>query len=341
MKESRTGHLTLSERQALYQMHSEGHRFASIARIIGCHRKTVGAELKRNRGPVYFRGKESPLERARSAHERAVRRRKESKEGKRGPLKLAAIRLRIESLLEDCKYSPEDITKLLRQGDDPVRVSGKTIRRWILAEAKELQQHLPFRGRKRRSHLTPRKGQRRPAPALPKQSIHQRPAEARERLVAGHKEFDFLVCKQSRVSILVGVDRKCRRVWLRRVENREADTTRAALIGIEANLCPPLRQTLTLDNDTGFQKVHDLRGLLAIESFFCDPYCAWQKGSVENVNMRVRRFIPKGTDLSSVSQQTLNRIEEILNARPFECLGDLSPDQVWEQEVRRARSMLH
>jgi IS30 family transposase len=159
--------------------------------------------------------------------------------------------------------------------------------------------------------------------------------------VSGHKEFDLVVCKQSVVSVLVGVDRKTRRTWLRRVENREAETIRAALIGIEMNLCPPLRKTLTYDNDPGFQKVFDLEQLIGVENYFCDPYCSWQKGSVENVNQRLRRFFPKGTDLSTVTQARLDEVEAILNARPMDCLGELSPDQCWALEVRAAKMMLH
>lgn len=341
MEKTKRGHLSLSERQTIYAMRAAGDGFTKIARAVERDRQTIRRELKRNRAPVFVRGKESPQQRAKSAHDKALRRRSDSKRGRRGPLKLAGIRLRIESLLKECKYSPEEIAKLLRQGDDPVKVSGKTLRRWILKEAKELQEHLPFRGRKRRNRLTARKHQRPKEAAPPKRSIHQRGAEAAERVEVGHKEFDFLVCVQSVVSILVGVDRKTRRLWLRRVENREAQTARAALIRIEINLCPPLRKTLTFDNDPGFQKVFDLERLLGIENFFCDPYCSWQKGSVENVNRRVRRFFPKGTDLSAISQAELDHVEAIINARPMDCLDDLSPDQCWAREVKAARMMLH
>ena len=341
MEKAKSDHLTLDERQVIYVMRASGHGFTKISRLLGRDRSTIRRELKRNQAPVFYRGKESPLERARSAHEKALGRRSESKRGKRGPLKLAQIRLRIESLLKESKYSPEEIAKLLSQGDDPVKICGRTLRRWILKEAKELQQHLPFRGRKRRNRLTARKGGKRKEAAPPKRSIHQRSKEAAERLEAGHKEYDFIVCKQSVVSILVGVDRKTRRLWLRRVENREAETVRGALIRIELNICPPLRKTLTFDNDPGFQKVFDLERHLGVTIYFCDPYCSWQKGSVENVNRRVRRFFPKGTDLSTVTQERLDEVELIINARPMDCLDGFSPDQAWTREVKAARMMLH
>lgn len=341
MEKLSKGHLSLPERQIVYVMQSEGAGFSKIAREIKRDRGTIRREVKRNRAPMFFLCRERPLERAKSAHDKALRRRSDCKKGRRGPLKLAAIRSRVVFLLEECKYSPEEVSTLLEQGDEPVKVSGKTLRRWILREAKELQQHLPFRGRKRRNHLTPKKHKRRKEPAAPKRSVHERCQAANDRLEVGHKEYDFITCSQSTVSILAGVDRKTRRGWLRRVENREAMTTRAALIGIELNLYPLLRKTLTYDNDPGFQKVFDLESLMAIENFFCDPYCSWQKGSVENFNRRVRRFFPKGTDLSTVTQQQLDRIEAIINARPMDVLNDSSPDQCWALEVKAALQMLH
>lgn len=341
MRNEKDSHLTLSERQILYPMLASGEGFSKIAKVLNRDRSTLRREYKRNSVSVYLWSRLTPLEQAKHAHDKALLRRSDSKRGKKGPLKLAAIRLRIESLLEDCKYTPEEIAIILGQGDDPVKVSGKTIRRWILKEAKELQQHLAFRGKKRRNQLSPRKNQRRKEAAPAKRNIDERPCGANERQEAGHKEYDFITCKQSTVSILVGIDRKVRRCWLRLVNNREAETTRAMLMQIESSLCPPLRKTSTFDNEGGFQKVFQLEQQLGIESFFCDPYCSWQKGAVEHLNRRVRRYFPKGTDLSTIKPERLSNVEAILNARPMECLDKLSPDQCWAIEVEKAKMMLH
>ena len=340
METKKETHLTLSERQILYSMLGSGEGFTKIGRVLGRSRSTLRREYKRNSGSVYLWSRLTALERAKHAHDKALQRRSESKRGKKGPLKLAAIRHRIELLLEECKYTPEEIAIILSQGDDPVKVSAKTIRRWIVKDAKYLQQHLAFGGRKRRRQLSPRKKQRRKQ-SPSKRNISERPEGANNRQEVGHKEYDFITCSQSTVSILVGADRKVRRGWLRRVENREAETSRVALMGIESNLCPPLRKTSTFDNDSGFQKVSEVEQMLAVESYFCDPYCSWQKGSVENLNRRIRRFIPKGTDLSTISQQRLDEIEKILNARPMECLDNFSPDQCWSIELEKAKKMLH
>lgn len=338
--EIKKNHLSLGEREVIYSMHLSGKSNGKIAKELKRSRKTIGAELRRNRAPWHLVGRESMRERAKSAHEMAVKRRTEWKRRRRGPLKLVLVRERLVTELDKNKRSPEEIAKLLRQGDLAVKVSGKTIRRWIMKDAPELQKHLPFRGKKRRNRLTPRKGLHKRA-AAPKKSIHTRPEAATERREAGHKEFDFLTCRQSTTVILVGVDRKARNCWLRKLPNREAETVRAALCGIEANICPPLRRSITLDNDSGFQGVFELERLLGLSAYFCDPYSAWQKGSVENLNQRIRRFIPKGTDLSLVSVDELQRIEQILNSRPMDCLGNFSPAEIWSLAVRDARLSLH
>jgi len=62
--------------------------------------------------------------------------------------------------------------------------------------------------------------------------------------------------------------------------------------------------------------------------FFADAYCAWQRGSNENSNGLLRRYFPKGTDFSQVSDEQLAAVIENLNNRPRKCLGYLTPHEV-------------
>src|SRR5215510_5702466 len=61
---------------------------------------------------------------------------------------------------------------------------------------------------------------------------------------------------------------------------------------------PELRKTVTFDNGTEFARHQELHRL-AIKTFFCDPYAPWQKGGIENAIGRMRRFIPRKTDLAT------------------------------------------
>ncbi|MBP1852798.1 IS30 family transposase [Rhizobium halophytocola] len=71
---------------------------------------------------------------------------------------------------------------------------------------------------------------------------------------------------------------------------------------------------------------HRLR--IGASSWFCDPSAPWQKGTVENTNKRLRRFLPGNTDLASVSQRDLSTLARHLNDQPRKCLGYKTPAEV-------------
>ena len=74
--------------------------------------------------------------------------------------------------------------------------------------------------------------------------------------------------------------------------------------------------------DNGIEnKYHEQLHEFNIDTFFCDPYSSWQKGSVENVNKMIRRYIPKGTDISKISKKKIRCIEDKINKKPRKILG--------------------
>ncbi|GAA2884306.1 IS30 family transposase [Aminobacter niigataensis] len=73
---------------------------------------------------------------------------------------------------------------------------------------------------------------------------------------------------------------------------------------------------------------------IAARSWFCDPSSPWQKGSVENANKRIRRFMPGDTDLADVSQQKLVQLAHHLNSLPRKCLGYKTPAEVFMAHLR-------
>jgi len=81
---------------------------------------------------------------------------------------------------------------------------------------------------------------------------------------------------------------------------------------------------LTLDNGIENRFYEKLR----ISTFFCDPYSSWQKGGVENINGMIRRFIPKGSDISKYSDEFIRKVENILNNKPRKSLGYKTPKEV-------------
>ena len=169
-----------------------------------------------------------------------------------------------------------------------------------------------------------------------KRTIHERPEEANQRSRAGDLEADTIVCKQSNTAIVSVIDRKNRRAWFRKVDNLKAETVLWALIAILQEIPPSLRHTITFDRGSEFALWHRLERCFGIIAYFCDPYCAWQKGSVEHSNRRFRRFVPKGTDLSQISEEQIAEIEKWVNARPMVCLQDLSAAHAWKLATQEA-----
>ena len=92
-----------------------------------------------------------------------------------------------------------------------------------------------------------------------------------------------------------------------------------------------LIETLTLDNGGEFAKHENIAKYLRIDTFFCDPYSFYQKGSVENGNGVLRYDLPRSTNIGSLSQKQIDKIVDRINNRPMKCLGFSTPAEVFKQ----------
>lgn len=72
-----------------------------------------------------------------------------------------------------------------------------------------------------------------------------------------------------------------------------------------------------------------------MKSYFCDTASLWQKGSVENSNGRVRRYLPLETDLAQLSSTDLMAVTDAMNATPRKCLGFQTPKEAFESHLRQ------
>ena len=79
-------------------------------------------------------------------------------------------------------------------------------------------------------------------------------------------------------------------------------------------------KTITTDNGSEFAEHEWITKRLNVPVYFTDSYCAWQKGGVENENKLIRQYIPKGTDISMVTEGKIKKTQRKLNARKREKL---------------------
>jgi IS30 family transposase len=98
-------------------------------------------------------------------------------------------------------------------------------------------------------------------------------------------------------------------------------------------LQPNLRKSVTFDNGTEFAQHHRLNDVLAIPTFFCDPHSPWQKGAVENTIGRLRRYLPRRTNLDTVKSSRLHDLIAAHNNTPRKCLGFKTPAEVFSAKL--------
>ncbi len=228
------------------------------------------------------------------------------------------LRLYVEGLIEYF-WTPEAIAGRLKSLLKRCVISHESIYMWIYGQARHLIKYLPrfHQKRKKRRSSTDCRGR------IRKQtSIKQRPIEAETRANIGHIEADTIVCRQSKHCICTSIDRKTRFVQLRKLNSCTAQKMHNALVS-SWKLFSVLDLIKTITYDNGKENAYHERTNKKLKclSFFTHPYSSWEKGSVEQVNGLVRRFIPKKTDLSLIFQSHFNIITELLDNRHRNCLG--------------------
>ena len=102
---------------------------------------------------------------------------------------------------------------------------------------------------------------------------------------------------------------------------KRVKTVAEAIINAMKDLPLELRKSITFDRGKEFSKFEDIEKVLNCKTYFCDPYCAWQKGTNENTNGLLREFYPKGSDLSLACENQLKEIQELMNNRPRKCIN--------------------
>lgn len=315
-------HLTLEDRRLIYRLREAKVSVPAIARRLGRHRSTIHREIRRNwfdDGP-YLRGY-FPI----SAQERTARRRRWLGKLYREP----ALRDHVIARLKDA-WSPEQIAGRLKLDGAILRVSHETVYQYVYGAGgrqSELYRLLP-RHRRRRQVRYARKPRGLYIPEA--NTIGKRPAEIGERTSFGHWECDLVAFRQvfGKHNITSLVERRSRYLFISRNPSRHSAGIMAGVIRDLGPLPAPCRQSITFDRGTEFANYRALKTALNTQSYFCAPQAPWQKGTVENTNGRLRRFLPLDLDISTKTEDELRYLAERMNATPRKCLGFRTPTEV-------------
>jgi len=233
-------------------------------------------------------------------------------------------------------WSPEQIAGRLKLKGSAITLVHETIYTFLYTSPLNHERLWEFlrRGHKKRERWFDRRVHcAKRAIIAGKIPITQRPEEAQARSKVGHWETDLMEgSRKTHHVVSATTERKSGAIIMDKLISKESAEKCNALIFRMERVPLHIRKTMTFDNgteNTEHRRLHTIH----MDTFFCAPYHSWEKGTVENTIGLVREYLPKGMDLTNVTQQELMTIGTALNDRPRKRLGYKTPNEVLLEEA--------
>jgi len=322
--------LTLYEREQIESWLCLGRKKQWIADQLNRDYSIIKREIKRNSGEVL------PYN-AQAADYYASRRKRKTNKRKLEKWQNEKLKKYVEDNL-NAGWSPEEIAGRLK--DNPPEelkrckdkaVSYESIYNWIYAGEgrfgglyKKLRRKQKIRQRRfaRKKQVKTIIKKRVP--------IMQRPEIVAKRKRIGDWETDSMIFTGESI-LSVQFERKTKLCRLHKCEDKTAERSEEALRDSVDSL--PRNFWLTITRDNGSENV--LHTETEVPSYFCETYCSWQKGGVENLNGLIREYFPKKSNLDMISESEVYAVQERLNNRPRKSLNYLTPNEVIALEISK------
>lgn len=338
---SKYSHLSEAERWAIETKLKDRFSLAAIGRSLGRHRSTICRERKRGHWQP-FNLYLAEFGRRYYAHRRALA--GQSRRKLDAQMRKPAWKTVLFGLAQD--WSPQQLCDRLNDGVLPAFavppglhcLSHQTIYRAIF-DMPPSQQRATLVKLLRRSQAGRRRSRRPKSERFTGISnispISLRPLAADLRLEPGHWEGDLIRGANGRSAVGTLVDRFTRMTLLVKLRSTHSDEVLRAFHARLRKLPAHMRKTLTYDRGTEMARHEHFTALSGMPVFFCNPYSPWQRGTNENTNGLIRQYLPKGTDLSMATLARLRFIERRLNGRPRRVLNRKTPDESYQDALRR------
>ena len=312
-------HFSIEERVAIKHLLAQGASIRQIARELGRSAGSVSREIKRNSGAPNALGQTYTVKRA-----EGLRRERASKAHNVVQFPLEVIQI-IEQRIRET-WSPEQIAAFYKGQGFPCF---KTIYKWI-GEGTVIGGDRKLLRRKGKGGWYETRGKFNKG-----KSIRKRDKRVYKRADYGHWELDTVVSGRgkSKACFVTLVERKSRFYKAIKSPNRHADVVAGLVIGYLKGFPPELVKTITTDNGTEFADWERIERELGCQVYFCDTFCAWQKGSNENSNGLLREFFPKGWDLGRYTQKHIDKKVGLINNRPRKCNNWISPSKMMDEAI--------
>lgn len=318
--EKRYKHISPEERDEISNLYAKGQGPSSIAKILKRSKSTISNEIRRNstsKGYYSQRANETATNRWSKSHKRT---------------RIPNIKTRnyIELKLK-LGWSPSQISGRLRLKHPKMYVSYEAIYQYIYECERAWCLYLARKHTHRLKKSNIRKTKRTLIPD--RISIQERPPVVELREEFGHFEADSVVSRKSKVALNTMVERKSRFTIIERIQSKTAENTIIAMSKSLQILPKSLVKTVTFDNGTEFTLHTRINEEFKSKSYFCEPYHSWEKGSIENRNGIIRRYLPKGTDFAKITDEQIQWIQNRINNTPMKCLNYRTPTEVFEEEI--------
>lgn len=323
--------LSLKERVIIQTLLNEKKSKAYIAKILGRSRSTIGREVNK-----WIQSKKDNYD-AELAHWCA----KEDYLNKRNLDKISSYPLLkffvYRGLLSN--WTPEQISGRLKElyPNDPIMsISHEAIYRHIYTRPqarlnKKLIKLLVRKKTRRRPHKKRRGGGSKITNQV---SIDNRPEHIELRNEVGHWEGDLVIGKNHKSAIGTIVERKTRFTLIIKLESKKADEIANQFSIILNKLNPIYKKSMTYDNGIEMAKHQKITEKTGMKIYFAHPYSSWERGTNENTNGLIRRYLPKGTNFNEIDIKQLMNIQEKLNNRPRKIIGYKTPKEMMDLELK-------
>lgn len=322
-------HLTRDQRSQIYALKSIGTTQNRIAEHLQVNPSTISRELSRNTGERGYRLKQAD----------ALAKERRSAASSQPKCMTSDMTTIIEAKIQE-KWSPVQISGRL-QLELNINVSHETIYQHIWTDKRnggELHTHLRHAGKKYNKRSSGKAGRG----CIPNRvDIQERPIIVEKKTRLGDWEGDTIIGPNHGSAMLTLVDRKSKFTLIGQLKNKSADEVVSATQESFSRLSDPIIHTITYDNGKEFSKHEAISMLLGASCYFATPYHSWERGLNEHTNGLIRQYLPKSTDLSKVSKQAIQIIEDALNDRPRKILNFMTPKEIRNRSKKPIRMMMN
>lgn len=332
-KRKKGKHLTSVERGKIEAYLKEGMTKVRISKEIGVSERTIYREIKR--GTIELKNWEWKDYKVYDA-QYAQNKYEENQSNKEGNLKIGKnheLANYLEELILKSKYSPYAALELAKRKFN-VNFCLKTLYNYINKNIflNLVSKNLPHRGKRKRKHPL-RKRIRKTGG----KSIEERSDKINERKELGHWEIDTVLGgREKGPCLLVMTERLSRLQKIIKIEEKASKEVVKAIKNLKEKYNTKFKnkfKTVTSDNGAEFMDSKSIESLGISDHFYCHSFCSYERGSNENANRLIRRWIPKGESISNVSKKEIKNIENWINNYPRKLFKGKSSNEIYKEHL--------